>query len=264
MSASQAPSRRRAPRLWAGELAAAAAQLTVGPSTPPPAVARTSRPAGWYGVVGGLIGLVSGGVLYLATPRLGSGVAAVIGVLVLAGACRARPVGGLARVVDARLGTAGAAGGTGATGEAGVGGRSRGRSAVGPEGVLTIVLYALLLAAVLSETSRRSALETLIAAGALSRAAALGPALARRPADRSAVPVTSPAAAAVAALGAVVVAYAALGPARASAAMVAAASASVVGTLTARGRADGAGGDVEATIALAELAVCLAVLAATR
>jgi adenosylcobinamide-GDP ribazoletransferase len=241
--------------------ALAGAQIAVGLLTVIPVRARTEidgigASAAWFPLVGALVGLAAGGVRLAADHALGSGVAGVLAVITLVVLTGALHQDGLADCADA-LGVRG--------------GRDRRLevmrdSTVGAFGVLALVLWALLLAAVLAALPRHDAVKTLVIAGALGRwaavlhAAALPPA---RPDGLGAAFLARPTASLVATGTAV--ATIALAPLPGLTAIaVAVAVVAAVSALARRGLGGRTGDTLGATVALTEVAVCLVLLGFAR
>jgi adenosylcobinamide-GDP ribazoletransferase len=212
----------------------------------------------WFPVVGAGIGAAGGGLRVAFNSVLGpppSAALALVGMTVLTGALHQDA---LADACDAL----------------GVRGDRERRLAVmrdstlGAFGVLAIVLWALTAFAALDEFTSLHALRALVAAGATGRAAALLHGRLAPPARRdglgAGLPVTT-IRTGLALLLAAAISVAVVGPARGS---LAVGIAAVVGALTAvfarRGVGGSTGDTLGATVAVAELAVILALLAAWR
>lgn len=238
--------------------AIAGAGLAVGLLTVVPVRARTEpgglgAAAAWFPAVGALVGLGVAGVLTAADGELGSSVAAVLAVCVLVGITGALHQDGLADCADA-LGVRG--------------GRERRLavmrdSTVGVFGTLAVVLWALLLASALSALPSDEAVQTLVLAGALGRWGAVAHAVAvapARPDGLGAAFVVGPVALAVAtasvvALAVVLAPLAGLVALGGVAVLVAA-----VSLWSGRALGGRTGDTLGATVALAEVLVCVVLL----
>lgn len=212
----------------------------------------------WFPLVGALIGAVAGAVRLLAQPLLGPSVASALALAALVGSTGALHQDGLADTAD----------GLGARGD-----RERRLAvmrdaAVGAFGVLALVGWALLFFAALDSLSDVRALLALIAAAALARWAALLHSAAAPPARPDGLGAgfhPSPVQLAVASGLALAVAALACGPLAGMAAIGAALLAAALSTAWARQALGGRTGDtLGATVALAEVAVCVALVAAWR
>jgi adenosylcobinamide-GDP ribazoletransferase len=241
--------------------ALAGAQMALGLLTVIPVRARSEADglgsaAPWFPVVGGLVGLAAGAVRFAAEPTLGPGVAGVLAVVTLVALTGALHQDGLADCADA-LGVRG--------------GRERRLevmrdSTVGAFGVITLVLWALLLAAALAALPRHQALRTLVLAGALGRWAAVLHAAALPPARRDGLGAAFlPGPTAVVIATAVAVATVVLAPlpglAALAGAMAVMAGVSAIARRTLGGRT---GDTLGATVALTEVLVCLVLLGFAR
>lgn len=238
--------------------ASAVGFLTVLPVRIPDAAARRgpAAAAGWFPLVGALVGAAAGGVRVLCAPGLGPQAASVLAVaagVLLTGALHQD---GLADCAD----------GIGARG----GGRDRRLAvmrdpATGVFGVLAIVFWVLLLAAAIARLGDGDALRALVIAAALGRWAAVVHARIAAPARSDGLGAGfDPAAAALVAatITAAAVALALVDPGPALVAMGAAGAVGVATTVWARQLLGGRTGDtLGATVALAEVSVCLALVA---
>jgi adenosylcobinamide-GDP ribazoletransferase len=241
--------------------ALAGAQIAVGLLTVIPVRARTEiagigASAAWFPLVGALVGLAAGAVRLAADHPLGGATAAVLAVITLVVLTGALHQDGLADCADA-LGVRG--------------GRDRRLevmrdSTVGAFGVLALVLWALLLAAVLAALPRHDVIKTLVLAGALGRWAAVLHAAALPPARREglgAAFLPGPTATLVATGAAV--ATVALAPLPGLAAIaVALAVVAAASALARRGLGGRTGDTLGATVAISEVAVCLVLLGFAR
>lgn len=239
--------------------ASAVAFLTVVPlGRHSPRSRRLGPAAAWFPLVGGAVGLAAGGVRAGAEPLVGAVPATVLAVIagvVLTGGLHQD---GLADCAD----------GLGARG-----GLERRLEVmrdpvVGAFGVLALVAWALLVVTSVGSLTTGRAAIALVAAGALGRLAAVGHALACRPARADGLSAgfsPSGAAAAVAAASAAVPVVALAGPLAGAAALAAAAAACAGSAALARRRFGGHTGDtLGAAVCATEAAVVLALLAAWR
>ncbi len=223
---------------------------------------RVTRPAGdlgaaapWFPVVGALVGALAGGLLVAAEPLAGPQIAATLAVVVLVVATGGLHADGLADCAD----------GLGARG----GGRERRLAvmrdpAIGVFGALALLAWGALLVGALARLGGADALRALVVAAAAGRWAALlhaATAAPARPDGLGAAFVVTPAAVALAApvpLALAVVLEPAL---HGLAALLAGALVAGLGSLWARRMLGGRTGDtLGATVALGELAACLALV----
>ena len=240
-------------RRAADGLAAAVVLLTVAPLPLRGAPDARWAPA-WFPLVGALVGAAAGGVRYGLDDLLGSGPATVLAVTVLVVVTGALHQDGLADCAD----------GIGARGD-----RARRLAVmrepqVGVFGVLAVLLWLLLLVSAIASLDRDDALRVLILASALGRWCAVVHAVTTAPArsdglgasfnvGRSQLVLAS-AAATAAAFGLEV-------PARAVTALAAAALVALAVSAWSRRAIGGRTGDtLGASVALAEVVVCLVVL----
>ena len=244
--------------LTRGPLRDAALALGLLTIVPAPGVAadqgELGRAALWFPLVGALAGALAGGVRVLAQPLLGALPSTAIALAVLIAITGALHQDGLADSAD----------GLGARGGAQRRLDAMRDSAIGAFGVLALVWWGLLMLTTLGSLSDTHALRALIAAGALSRWAALLHA-ARTPPARAdglgaafqvdGVRLT------VASVLAVAIAEAAAGVGAGLIALAAAVLIAAISVVWARRSLGGRTGDtLGATIALSELAVCVALL----
>jgi len=239
------------------DLGHALAFLTIVPlRLPDPGPRGLAGAAAFFPLVGALVGALAGAARALGADAFGPLTASVLAVLVLVVVTGALHLDGLADTAD----------GIGARG----GGRERRLavmrdSATGVFGMLALLGWALLLTSALASLSDHEALLALIAAGAVSRCAALVHADAAPPARRDGLGAAfhaGPAARAVAAIAAIFVAVLLCGPGPGLAASAAGLAAAAAITLYARRLLGGRTGDtLGATVALAELSVVLTLLA---
>lgn len=213
--------------------------------------------AGWLPAVGAVVGLGAGGVLAAAAAPLGPAVAAVLAVATLVALTGALHQDGLADCADA-LGARG--------------GRER-RLAVmrdpasGAFGALALVLWALLLAAALASLAPHDAIRALVCAAALGRWGAVLHARALAPARREglgAAFAAGPAAVAAATATALALAVALWSAAGLAALAAAVLVAGLVSAWAARALGGRTGDTLGATVALAEVAVAVVLLAIAR
>jgi adenosylcobinamide-GDP ribazoletransferase len=237
--------------------AAAVSFLTVLPVAPrePAAPGRVESSVAWFPLVGALIGALAGGVRVAAEPLLGAGVASVLALIALVGVTGALHQDGLADTAD----------GLGVHGDRERKLAAMRDSAVGAFGMLALLAWALLFLATLASLSDTHALQALIAAGALARWAALLHATAT-PAARSdglgAPFVPAPAALAIATGLAILIAGLSCGLLPGLAAIGAALLTAALSAAWARQALGGRTGDtLGATVAITEVAVCVALLA---
>jgi adenosylcobinamide-GDP ribazoletransferase len=213
--------------------------------------------AGWFPVVGVLVGALAGALLVAAEPLVGAQVAATLAVAAVVVVTGALHVDGLADCADA-LGARG--------------GRERRLAimrdpAVGVFGTLALILWALLVIGALADLERTDALLTLVSAAAIGRWGALLHAVAAPPARRDGLGVgfaVRPVALVPATLATIAVALLANPSSRGLAALLAGVLAAALVSLWARRTLGGRTGDtLGATVALGEVAVCLTIAAAT-
>jgi adenosylcobinamide-GDP ribazoletransferase len=210
--------------------------------------------AGWFPAVGALVGAIAGGVRVGADPLVGPGAAAVLSAAALVVVTGALHQDGLADCADGL----------------GVRGDRDGRlaamrdSSIGVFGALALLVWMLLLVTALARLDPRDALLALVAAGAAGRWAALLHAVVAPPARRDGLGaglVVGRLALTAATATAAVTALLAAGPGHGLAALLAAASVALLVTGWARTTIGGRTGDtLGATVALAEVAVCLTLL----
>ncbi|MDO8213639.1 adenosylcobinamide-GDP ribazoletransferase [Conexibacter sp. CPCC 206217] len=254
--AASAPRSSNPLRATLSDIALALSFLTL---VPVPAAALSAgsmaRAAGWFPLVGAGIGTAAGGVRAATAPLFGDAPATVIALIVLVGITGALHQDGLADSAD----------GLGVRGD-----RERRLavmrdSAIGVFGMLALLGWGLLLLTTLTPLSDAHVLAALIAAGALSRAAALLHAKATPPARRDGLGAgftVHPGALAAGAATGVAAALLAAGPARGALAIATAALVAAASVVWARRTLGGRTGDtLGATVALCELAVCLALAA---
>jgi adenosylcobinamide-GDP ribazoletransferase len=212
--------------------------------------------AGWFPVVGVLVGALAGALLVAAEPLVGAQVAATLAVAAVVVVTGALHVDGLADCADAL----------------GVRGRERRLAimrdpAVGVFGTLALILWALLVIGALADLERTDALLTLVSAAAIGRWGALLHAVAAPPARRDGLGVgfaVRPVALVPATLATIAVALLANPSSRGLVALLAGVVAAALVSLWARRTLGGRTGDtLGATVALGEVAVCLTIAAAT-
>jgi adenosylcobinamide-GDP ribazoletransferase len=209
----------------------------------------------WFPLIGALIGALAGAVRVLAQPPLGASVASVLALVSLVGLSGALHQDGLADAAD----------GLGVRGD-----RERRLEvmrdpAVGAFGMLALLGWALLFLAALESLSDAHALRALLAAAALARWAALLHAAAAPPARADGLGAAfqpRPAGLAAASALAVAIAELACGPLAGLAAIGAVLLTTALSAVWARQALGGRTGDtLGATIALTEVAVCVALVA---
>lgn len=257
MSTASADTRRGPLGTAAADLGHALAFLTILPVRPPdPGPRGLEGAAACFPLVGALVGALAGATRALGADAFGPLTASVLAVLVLTLVSGALHLDGLADTAD----------GVGARG----GGAERRLavmrdSATGAFGVLALLAWALLLTSALATLSDHDALLALIVAGATSRWAALLHARAAPPARRDGLGAAfhvGPPALLIATATAVAAALVAAGLLPGLAALGAALAAAAATTACARRLLGGRTGDtLGATVALAEAAVLLALLA---
>lgn len=242
----------RSRRPWDG-LAGAITFLTILP-VPAAGAAGLSSTAVWFPVVGAAIGALAGGVRVLGGDVLGSTVASVLALIVLVVVTGALHQDGLADTAD----------GIGARG-------SRERrlevmrdSATGVFGALALLAWALLFITTVASLDADRALRALVVACALGRWAALVHAAATSPARAdglgASLHLRRPAMGLATAV-AVVAALAICGLVAGAAAIVAATAVAALSVMYARRMLGGRTGDtLGATVAIAEVAVCVVLL----
>jgi adenosylcobinamide-GDP ribazoletransferase len=238
------------------------AALAVGFLTivPMPAVDPGSegigRCAAWFPLVGAAVGGLAGGALALLQPALGALPATVLAVGTLVVLTGALHQDGLADTAD----------GLGVRGDRERRLAAMRDSAVGAYGVLALIGWTLLLVTTLAELSVARAVAALVAAAAAGRWAALVHAVALRPARPDGLGAGFAVGRVRLALATALVVALALGlctPLPGLAALAAAAATPALTSLLAQHTLDGRTGDtLGATVALTELAVCVALAAA--
>ncbi len=230
--------------------------LTVVPVPPRDATAPSpiASSVAWFPPVGALIGGLAGAVRVAAQPAFGAPVASVLSLIVLVGITGALHQDGLADSAD----------GLGVHGDRERRLAAMRDSAIGAFGILALLAWALLFVTALATLSDTHALQALIAACALARWAALLHAAAVPAARPDGLGTTfrpSPAQLAIATALAVAVAELACGPLAGLAAIGAAVLSAALSAVWARRALGGRTGDtLGATIALAEVVVCLALV----
>jgi adenosylcobinamide-GDP ribazoletransferase len=240
-------------RPWDG-LAAAFAFLTIVPVPASAASADLSAGVAWFPLVGAAVGGLAGGVRVLAGHALGATVSTVLAMIVLVLVTGALHQDGLADTAD----------GLGARG-------SRARrlevmrdSSTGVFGALALIAWALLLYAALTSLDGDRALRALVVACALGRWAALVHAAATSPARSDGLGAAlrvGRVALAVATMLAAIAALAVCGLAPGAAAIGASAVVAALSVVFARRTLGGRTGDtLGATVAIAEVVVCVVLL----
>jgi adenosylcobinamide-GDP ribazoletransferase len=234
--------------------ALAVAFLTIVPVRVRGQVAGLGAAAGWFPLVGALVGGAAGGVRYLGESLFGPFVAAILAAATLVVLTGALHQDGLADCAD----------GLGVRGD-----RERRLavmrdSATGAFGVLALIGWALLLTSALAGLTRDDALQALVTAALAGRWAALVHARATPAARRDGLgasfdvtPKALLAASATALVGALLLAGPLRGLTALSAAMLVAVLVSAWARITLGGRT---GDTLGATVAITEVAVCLTLL----
>ncbi len=255
-------SARAAPRAAGGSLhravdgaVLAVAFLTILPARPRGDSADLRAAAPWFPLVGALVGGLAGAARYGAEPLFGATVASVLAVVVLVGVTGGLHQDGLADCAD----------GLGVRGD-----RARRLAvmrdpATGVFGTLALVGWALLLTAALAPLDAGDALRALVCAAIVGRAAALVHAATTPPARPDGLGATfgvSRSSLAVAGAAAVASSVLLAGPLRGCVAAAVGVLVALAAGAWARASLGGRTGDtLGATVALAEVAVCLTLLA---
>jgi adenosylcobinamide-GDP ribazoletransferase len=239
-------------RPWGG-LASAITFLTILP-VPGAGEAGLGSAAAWFPVVGAGVGALAGGVRLLGGDALGASVATVLSMIVLVVVTGALHQDGLADTAD----------GLGVRGDRARRLEVMRDSSTGVFGALALIGWALLLYTTVSALDGDRALRALVIACALARWAALAHAAATRPARSdglgAALRVGSVALGIATAL-AVIVALAVGGLVPGAAAIGTAVVVAGLSVVFARGTLGGCTGDtLGATVAVAEVAVCVVLL----
>ncbi len=233
----------------------AVAFLTILPVRLRGEAAPLGAAAGWFPAVGALVGGIAGGIGYLAEPRLGSTVAAALAVAALVIVTGALHQDGLADCAD----------GLGARGDRARRLEIMRDSAIGTYGALALLIWLVLLVGALAGLGREDALSALVVAAACGRWAALLHAALAAPARQDGLGAGFAVSRAALAFATVTAAAVALGLAGIGAGLaVLAAAAAVAGLVGAWARTalGGRTGDtLGATVALAEVAAVLVILA---
>lgn len=242
-------------RRLAGGATFALAFLTVFPARLRAGTRPLGEAAAWFPVVGALVGGLAGAVRYAAEPLFGSTVAAVLALIVLVAITGALHQDGLADCAD----------GLGIRGD-----RQRRLavmrdSAIGTFGALALLGWALLLVAALAALDDAQALRALVSAAIVARWAALAHAVTTPSARPDGLGTTFSVARGAFVVASVVTVVALVlidgplpGLATLTAAALVAASASAWSRRTLGGRT---GDTLGATVAIAEVAACLTLLA---
>jgi adenosylcobinamide-GDP ribazoletransferase len=254
-----APPARGPLRATAADAALALAFLTVVPvRTRAPGPRGLGGAAAFFPLVGAAVGALAGGVRAAFDPLLGPTPATLLALVALVGVTGALHQDGLADTAD----------GLGVRGDRDRRLAAMRDSALGAFGVLALIAWALLMLAALQPLPVHHALAALIAAAALARWAALLHAVATPPARAEGLGATfapSRAALATATVTALAATGLAAGPLPGLAAVAVALAAAALSILTARRALGGRTGDtLGATVALAELLVCLTLLGVWR
>lgn len=235
--------------------ALAVAFLTILPVRPRGNPADLRAAAAWLPLVGALAGGLAGAARYYGETLFGATVASVVAVAVLVIVSGALHQDGLADCAD----------GLGARG-----GRERRLAvmrdpATGVFGTLALVGWVLMLTSTLAQLDRGDALRALVVAAVVSRAAALVHAVVTPPARSDGLGAAfdvTPASLAFAAVTAATAAILVAGPVEGLAAIAVAVLVALTVSAAARTLLGGRTGDsLGATVALAEIAICLTLLA---
>ena len=237
-----------------GGAAHAVCFLTVLPLRPRGDDPGLRAAAAWFPVAGALVGALAGATRYAAEPLVGPTVASVLALAVLVAVTGALHQDGLADCAD----------GLGVRGD-----RDRRLAvmrdpATGVFGTLALLIWGLLLTTAIASLGKEDALRALVVAAVIARTAALVHAAAAPPARTDGLGAgftPGNGAIAVAAVATIAAAILIAGPAKGLAALAAGALVALATTTWARAALGGRTGDtLGATIALAEVAVCLALL----
>ncbi len=235
--------------------ALAFAFLTVLPIRPRWPVANLGAAAAWFPLVGAVVGTLAGATRYYGEALFGPAVASVLALVVLVGLTGALHQDGLADCAD----------GLGVRAD-----RERRLAvmrdpATGVFGTLALLGWALLLTAALAQLGDDDAARALIVAAVAARTAALLHAAATPPARSDGLGATfapGTAALTLAAVATIAAATLLLGPVKGLAATAAATLVALATSAWSRASIGGRTGDtLGATVALAEVAVCLTLLA---
>lgn len=246
----------RAKRLWHG-CAGAIAFLTILP-VPIAGGVELAGAIGWFPLIGAAVGALAGGVRLAAEPLLGRTVATVLALIALVLATGALHQDGLADSAD----------GLGVRGD-----RTRrlvamSDSSIGVFGALALIAWALLMLTTLSSLSGTRALRTLVTACAAGRWATLLHGAGSPPARAGGLGAAFHVGGVqlgAATLACVAVAMAVCGPAAGALAIAAAIVVAALSLVFVRRSLGGRTGDtLGATVAIAEAAVCVTLLAAWR
>ena len=217
-----------------------------------------NRAAAWFALVGALVGALAGGMRAATDPLFGATPASVLAIAVLVIVTGGLHQDGLADMAD----------GLGVRGD-----RERRLAAMrdpatGVFGALALIFWALLLLAAVAPLSAREAVLALTAAGAVGRWAAVVHARAAPPARAEglgAAFMPNPAALAFASATAIGVAVLACGALLGLVAVAAGIATAAGSTILGRWALSGRTGDtLGATVALAEVAVCMALMSGWR
>lgn len=233
----------------------AIAFLTILPARPRADTVDLRAAAPWFPFVGALVGGLAGATRYGAEPIFGATIAAILALVVLVAVTGALHQDGLADCAD----------GLGIRGDHARRLAVMRDPATGVFGTLALVGWALLLTAALAQLGDAEALEALVVAAVAGRTAALVHAKTAPPARRDGLGAAfapSRLAVAVAAVATISAAIALAGPAVGLTASAAAAAVALAASVWARASLGGRTGDtLGATVALAEVAVVLTLLA---
>ena len=240
----------------ASDCALAVAFLTIAPIR-----ARhgaLSRAAAWFGLVGAVVGALAGGMRAVTEPLFGATIASVLAIALLVVLTGGLHQDGLADMAD----------GLGVRGDRGRRLAAMRDPATGVFGALALIVWVLLLLAALSPLSAREAVLALIGAGSVGRWTALVHARASPPArgeGLGAAFAPDPAALTFATVTAIGVAVLACGPLLGLVAVAVGIATAGGSTVLGRWALGGRTGDtLGATVAIAEVAVCMAVMSSWR
>lgn len=240
----------------ASDCALAVAFLTIVPVRAPHGA--LNRAAAWFALVGALVGALAGGMRAATEPLFGSTLATVLAIVVLVVLTGGLHQDGLADTAD----------GLGVRGDRERRLAAMRDSAIGVFGALALLGWGLLLLAALAPLSASEAVLALIAAGAVGRWTALVHARAAPPArgeGLGAAFLPDPAALAFATVTTIGVAVLACGALLGLVAVAVGLATAAGSTVLARWALGGRTGDtLGATVALAEVAVCMALMSNWR
>ena len=254
--AAEATSGARRSSGLASDCALAVAFLTIAPVR-----ARhgaLNRAAAWFALVGALVGALASGTRAASEPLFGSTLATVLAIVVFVVLTGGLHLDGLADTAD----------GLGVRGDRERRLAAMRDSAIGVFGALALLGWGLLLLSALAPLSAGEAVPALIAAAAVGRWTALVHARAAPPARGEGLGaefMPTPAATAFATVTTIGVAVLACGARLGAVAVAVGIAAAAVSTIVARRALGGRTGDtLGATVALTEVAVCMALMSSWR